>query len=218
MHLLGTLRQNRKLNLKAVTKAKLKRGEMKVQKNNTEVLVAKWNYKRDVLFLTTRAVPEMVEVPTNRSSVLKPLTNNRSHTPWYQVVQENCSVIIDKYGFSKFRGYVQRSYRKEYERYRLSRKYCLCYVGCRRETPNQHSKSSAACHRVEANPRHVFRSYKSYSEDEGRESAMRKAKKVYSFCPTCSESFTYICISCFLRVIFLWPSNNFKYFYRKYEM
>nr|CAH7748181.1 unnamed protein product [Callosobruchus chinensis] len=65
-HLVGTLRQNRKLNLKAVTNAKLKRGEMRVQKSSTNVLVGKWKDKRDVLFLTTRAVPEMVEVRKRR--------------------------------------------------------------------------------------------------------------------------------------------------------
>nr|CAH7727590.1 unnamed protein product [Callosobruchus chinensis] len=73
-HLVGTLRQNRKLKPKAVTNAKLKRGEMKVHKISTNDVVRKWKDKRDVLFLTTRAVPEMVEAPTKRDSVLKPST------------------------------------------------------------------------------------------------------------------------------------------------
>nr|CAI5837855.1 unnamed protein product [Callosobruchus analis] len=45
-----------------------------VSKNNTNVVIGKWKDKRDVLFLTTRAVPEVVEVPTKRGSVLKPPT------------------------------------------------------------------------------------------------------------------------------------------------
>lgn len=48
---------------------------MKMQKSNTKVVgVGKWKDKRDVLFLTTQAIPEMVEVPTRRGNILKPST------------------------------------------------------------------------------------------------------------------------------------------------
>lgn len=62
-HLTGTLRKNRKHNPARVTKAKLRRGEMKLQQHkNKKIVVGKWKDKRDVLFLTTKNVPEMVEI------------------------------------------------------------------------------------------------------------------------------------------------------------
>nr|CAH7766694.1 unnamed protein product [Callosobruchus chinensis] len=73
-HLVGTLRSNRKHNPKAVVGAKLKKGEMKCLQSNSKVVVGKWRDKRDVLFLTTKEVPTMVEVPTKRGPVKKPST------------------------------------------------------------------------------------------------------------------------------------------------
>lgn len=65
-HLIGTLRKNRKYNPKAVVNTELKRGEMKALQSNTKVIVGKWRDKRDVLFLTTKQVPEMVSVVTKK--------------------------------------------------------------------------------------------------------------------------------------------------------
>nr|CAI5863343.1 unnamed protein product [Callosobruchus analis] len=57
-HLIGTLRKNRKYNPKPVTDAKLE--------SNTHVVVGKWKDKREVLFLTTEAVPKITDVQTKR--------------------------------------------------------------------------------------------------------------------------------------------------------
>lgn len=73
-HLVGTLRANRKHNPKAVIDAKLKRGQIKSLQSNTKVIVTKWKDKRDVLFLTTKDTPSMIEVQTKRGPVTKPST------------------------------------------------------------------------------------------------------------------------------------------------
>ncbi|CAH2003354.1 unnamed protein product [Acanthoscelides obtectus] len=62
-HLLGTLRVNRKHNPHGVTKAKLRRGDMKyLQHSEKKIIIGKWKDKRDVLFLTTKQVPHLVEI------------------------------------------------------------------------------------------------------------------------------------------------------------
>lgn len=73
-HLVGTLRKNRKFNPKPVVTKKLKRGEMVSLQSNTDVIVSKWKDKRDVLFLSTKSVPELQEVATRRGVALKPST------------------------------------------------------------------------------------------------------------------------------------------------
>lgn len=74
-HLLGTLRKYRKFNPRAVTDATLQKGDMIARESNTHVVVGKWKDKRDVLFLTTEAIPEMTDVQTKRGVVQKPSTN-----------------------------------------------------------------------------------------------------------------------------------------------
>ncbi|CAH1977065.1 unnamed protein product [Acanthoscelides obtectus] len=73
-HLIGTLRKNRKFNPKPITDAKLEKGDLIVRESNTHVIVGKWRDKRQVLFLTTEAVPEMTDVQTKRGVVKKPST------------------------------------------------------------------------------------------------------------------------------------------------
>lgn len=74
-HLVGTLRKTRRNNPTAVTKAKLKKGEIKMQQSNSNVIVSKWKDKRDILFLTTKSVPEMTAITTKRGKIVeKPST------------------------------------------------------------------------------------------------------------------------------------------------
>nr|CAI5863377.1 unnamed protein product [Callosobruchus analis] len=73
-HLIGTLRKNRKYNPKPVTDAKLEKGAMIARESNTHVVVGKWKDKREVLFLTTEAVPKITDVQTKRGAVKKPST------------------------------------------------------------------------------------------------------------------------------------------------
>lgn len=216
-HLVGTLRQNRKLNPKAVTSAKLKRGEVKMQKSNTKVIVGKWKDKRDVLFLTTRAIPEMVEVPTKRGPVLKP------------------SIIVD---YNKAKGFVDISdqkasysspvrrgikwYRKivvelltntiivnamvvfkEVTGKNMSLTEFRENIICALFDVKHHTKyENKVQHTMEDKQTRGRCSacYKKYSEREGRQTAMKNSKKVYSFCPGCSENFIYMCVSCFFEL------------------
>lgn len=66
---------------------------------------------------------------------------------------------------------------------------------------NQSAKSTAMQHRIEEKKTRGRCSscYKKYSEKEGRQSAMKNAKKVYSFCPACSLNVSYMCVSCFFE-------------------
>lgn len=74
IHLIGTMRKNRKYNPKPVFQKKLKRGEMTALESNTKVIVGKWVDKRDVCFLTTKSIPEIIEVETKRGTKKKPST------------------------------------------------------------------------------------------------------------------------------------------------
>ncbi|XP_022907013.1 piggyBac transposable element-derived protein 4-like [Onthophagus taurus] len=215
-HLVGTLRQNRKLNPKAVTSAKLKKGEIKMQQSNTKVVVAKWKDKRDVLFLTTRAVPEMVEVPTKRGSVLKPSTIVEYNTAkgfidisdqkasysspvrrgikWYRkIVVELLTNTVLVNAMVVFKEVTGKN--MSITEFRENIVCALLAVENQPKTENQvqHSienkKTRGRCSAC----------YKKYSEREGRHSAMKNAKKVYSFCRACSENATYMCVSCFFE-------------------
>lgn len=74
IHLIGTLRRNRKFNPKPIFDTKLKRGEMLALESNTKVIVGKWSDKRDVAFLTTKSAPEMVQVQNKHGIKYKPST------------------------------------------------------------------------------------------------------------------------------------------------
>lgn len=72
-HSTGTLRSNRKGNPKEVTSKKLKKGDH-IWKRCGKVYVSKWKDKRDVLCITTRFQPRMVEVRNSYGKVqMKPL-------------------------------------------------------------------------------------------------------------------------------------------------
>lgn len=73
-NLVGTLRQNRKLNPKEVTGAKLKKGEIIGMESNTGVVVTKWKDKREVLMLSTKHTTEMVDVHQRGGIVQKPVS------------------------------------------------------------------------------------------------------------------------------------------------
>lgn len=74
-HLIGTLRKKRKYNPKPVVTAKLKKGEMTKLQSESKIIVGKWKDKRDVLFLTTKSVPELTNITNKRGKVVtKPST------------------------------------------------------------------------------------------------------------------------------------------------
>lgn len=84
MHLIGTLRPNRKENPKAVVTAKLRRGEVIAQENRNGITVMKWKDKRDVLVLSTKHSNEMENVTTRTGASCKPkiiIDYNKGKTP-----------------------------------------------------------------------------------------------------------------------------------------
>nr|CAH7722402.1 unnamed protein product [Callosobruchus chinensis] len=71
-HLIGTLRKNRKNLPKDVVEAKLKKGEIVAKQNKKNVVVMKWQDKRDVLFLSTKHKDDMIEVTHREGPKRKP--------------------------------------------------------------------------------------------------------------------------------------------------
>lgn len=55
----GTLKTNRKGNLKEVTTKKLKR-DKHIWRHNKNIYISKWKEKRDILFLTTKSHPKII--------------------------------------------------------------------------------------------------------------------------------------------------------------
>lgn len=71
-YILGTLRNNRKNNPKNVVDKKLKKGEVAVEESNNGIFVEKWKDKRDVSMLTTKYIPEMIELRKRTGNIEKP--------------------------------------------------------------------------------------------------------------------------------------------------
>nr|CAH7734607.1 unnamed protein product [Callosobruchus chinensis] len=194
--------------------AKLKKGEMKCLQSNSKVVVGKWRDKRGVLFLTTKEVPTMVEVPTKRGPVKKPSTiaqynaaksfidvsdqKASYHTPirrsikWYRKIAVelltntalvNAHVLYthvtgNKLSISEFR-----------------EKIVLSLIS-QNVPPNSYQEHHQ--HAIEEKDKRgrCTMCYKTYSEREGRESAMKNSKRVHTFCPACID-FPFMCVKCF---------------------
>lgn len=215
-HLVGTLRQNRKLNPKEVLNAKLKRGEMKMQKSNTKVIVGKWKDKRDVLFLTTKAVPQMVEVPTKRGNVLKPSTIVDYNTAkgFIDISDQKASYSSPvRRGIKWYRKIIVELLTntvlvnalvvfKEVTGKNMSvtefRENIVCALLNVVSQPKDNNKVQHSIEEKQSRGR-CSNCYKKYAEREGRQSAMKNAKKVFSFCPACSENVKYMCVPCFFE-------------------
>lgn len=58
--------KKKKMNPKSVEHKQLDRGQMVAKESNTGVIVGKWKDTRDVMSLTTKSVPTLVETPTRR--------------------------------------------------------------------------------------------------------------------------------------------------------
>lgn len=54
------------MNSTIVANSKLEKGQMVVKESNTGFIKGKWKDKREVTFLTTKSVPEMIETTSKR--------------------------------------------------------------------------------------------------------------------------------------------------------
>lgn len=70
--LVGTLRANRKRNPTDVTKKKLKKGDIVARQNDNGVLVLKWKDRRDVLAISSKHMPSMVNVTQRGGDKIEP--------------------------------------------------------------------------------------------------------------------------------------------------
>lgn len=62
IHLVGTLRANKKINPKDVVTKKLQKNEVVAAESDTGVVILKWRDKRDVLVLSTKHTDKLVAV------------------------------------------------------------------------------------------------------------------------------------------------------------
>ncbi|XP_022837335.1 piggyBac transposable element-derived protein 4-like [Spodoptera litura] len=72
MHLVGTVRKNRKGLPKEVIDAKLKRGEYKAAESNDGITCLKWKDKRDVYVLSTKHTDRFVNIQQRGKTIRKP--------------------------------------------------------------------------------------------------------------------------------------------------
>ncbi|XP_050308036.1 piggyBac transposable element-derived protein 4-like [Anthonomus grandis grandis] len=70
--LVGTLRANRKRNPTDVTRKKLNKGDIVARQNDHGVMVLKWKDRRDVLAISSKHIPSMINVTQRRGDKIKP--------------------------------------------------------------------------------------------------------------------------------------------------
>lgn len=217
-HLVGTLRANRKLNPTPVTTAKLKPGEMILRQSNSNVIVGKWKDRRDVLFLTTKSVPELVDVQTRRGIKRKPSTiidYNTSKT-FIDVSDQKASYATP----------IRRSikwYRKIAVEFLANTSLVNAHVLYEQVTNKKISVikfreeitiaifesiisgipatvNGQGTHKIEEIDKRgrCVVCYRKFSEQNGRNHAIKFTKRVNTKCSTCEEKF--LCMNCFFEL------------------
>nr|CAI5847848.1 unnamed protein product [Callosobruchus analis] len=94
-HTIGTLMANRKQNPKVVTMPKLKKGEY-IWKRRKGVYVSKWRDNRDVLAITTKYYPQLIEV-RNRYGQVKIKPREISEYNNYMSGVDRCNQLTSYY-------------------------------------------------------------------------------------------------------------------------
>ncbi|CAH1996558.1 unnamed protein product [Acanthoscelides obtectus] len=215
-HLIGTLRKNRKFNPKPITDAKLEKGDLIVRENNTHVIVGKWRDKREVLFLTTKAVPEMTDVQTKRGVVKKPSTIAK-----YNSIKSFIDVSDQKASYSTTVRRGIKWYRKvaieiltntavvnAHIAYQFFTKKTINITKFREELVNKlfnerHNIIDIPSEGISRNHKIIeitsrgrcTRCYKANSERNGRAYAMANTPRIKMHCQGCEHKF--LCMKCF---------------------
>jgi hypothetical protein len=220
-HLVGTLRGRRKHNPDRVVKQKLRKGDMVAKESNTKVIVGKWKDKRDVIFLTTKSVPEMVEVQTRRGSIQKPSTivqynaaksfidisdqmasygsPIRRSVKWYRKVMFELltnTAVVNAHAVHKRISTTPMDiikFREELTLQILFRKT--------QEEDSSVSQTNLLSHSLtELSKRGRCTScYTRLSEEFGRAHALRKTPQVRMNCPGCLD-YKFLCMNCFFKI------------------
>lgn len=219
-HLVGTLRQNRKLNPKDVTSHKLNKGEIVGRESNTGVVVCKWKDKRDVLTLSTKHDDSMVDVKIRDKVVKKPKVitdyNNskafidlsdqmkaynsslRRGVKWYRKL-----AIEMIFGSTIVNAHIVYTTVTKNKISITSFKEKLCEeLLLVTDNANQHPSSETREHSIpqkhileETNKRRRCNEcYRRITEEFGRTEAQRKATNTRMHCVKCEKFF---CLSCF---------------------
>lgn len=216
-HLIGTLRRNRKMNSKKVEKRILRKGQMINKQNNTSIIIGKWKDKRDVMYLTTKLVPTLVETQTRTAIVRKPSTilDYNSAKSYIDVSDQLAS-----YGSTVRRGV--KWYRKVifelltntalvnahavYKSTVLSPKDIVAfredlvkYLLIDRQVHVQEPDTRMKHTLSDVTPRgRCTPCYQFLATTTGRNEASKKCRQVKTKCNGCPE-FKYMCLDCFLK-------------------
>lgn len=222
-HLVGTLRKHRKYNPRVVTEAKLKKGEMIARQSSTNVVVGKWKDKRDVLFLTTNSVPEMVDIQTKRGKVKKPSTivqynaaksyidvsdqkgsyasPIRRSIKWYRKI--GVELLTNTAVVNAHVAYITTTKNKisitAFREAIVNQIFETIYEQRRNEAGNSDHQQDIVQHTLQEIGKRgrCVKCYKKMSEDNGRQYATKHAKKVGTNCAACPEKF--FCMPCFFE-------------------
>lgn len=193
IHLLGTLRANRKQNPPDLAATNLQKGEM-VTCTYDGIAVSKWKDKRDVLFSTTKYRPIFVPIKSQRASkeVLKPqaivdynsaktfidISDQKKAYAVYNayilyLAKNNKKMMITDFRESITRALFSFHYINEPARFLSNYKISL-------------KKERGRC----------VLCYRRVADLKNRKEAM-KLSFIHTFCPNCPEKF--LCFDCFNR-------------------
>lgn len=219
-HLIGTLRKNRVMNSKIVADSKLEKGQMVVKESNTGVIMGKWKDKREVTFLTTKSVPQMIETTNKRGDKrMKPstileyndgksfidvsdqlasyCTTVRRGVKWYrkvlfELVTNTCIVNAHVlYKSTVLKPMDIVAFRENIVMYLLSERF-----------NNIEAAPISNIHKIifmkERRRGRCTLCYKMLVTRFGRKEASKKCPQVTSACPGCPEH-KFMCVECFFR-------------------
>lgn len=226
-HLIGTLKNYRKYNPAGVTKAKLLGGEMKALQSVQKLVVAKWRDRKDVLFLTTKIIPKMVEFTNKKGDTqIKPSTiidynnvkgyidtsdqfssynNLRRGVKWYRKIALDLLTNIATFNAYKIFLLVTNNKNSlSITKFRESIAYELLQKSVSNKNPSpgiRRLAENCVTHNLVKNMTIRGRCrvcYERLVKESDRNVAVKKSRKVFTSCSGCPDR-RYVCTECFLE-------------------
>ncbi|KAG8274398.1 hypothetical protein J6590_108268 [Homalodisca vitripennis] len=221
-HLIGTLNKKRKYNPQPIVSAKLSRGEMVTLQSDKNCIVGKWKDKRDVLFLTTKAVPVLTEVPSRRGPIKKPstileyntvksyidvsdqlasyATTVRKGVKWYRKVAIELltnTAVVNAHALYKI---ITNNSKVQITEFREKLATSMIFGEAIQTGNNSPRNPNVRKHELlEPEERKRGRCtlcYTKLTERYGRATAAKQAKQVYTMCGGC-PGINFMCLACF---------------------
>nr|CAH7767752.1 unnamed protein product [Callosobruchus chinensis] len=221
-HLVGTVRKTRKRLPKSVVNAKLKKGEIVAKQNKNNVVFIKWHDKRDFLLLSTRHTNDMKEVYHREGPRQKPCAvvdyNNakafvdmsdqmaaysnclRRSVKWYRKLAfefiTGTSVVNALYFYNKINDKkISVTTFKENLAMQIFRSINPPNAS---DTSIEHRLTEKTDQDNKPKRGRCKCCYEKYSQDHGRDYAVKHSKRVSYVCPGCDEN-CFVCFDCFFK-------------------